>query len=295
MSDEMMVQNSRPSATPYLLGGAVVGGLGGYELAKRKDFGIKTKAYKSWEDAVKDANKEDKFVSKQAGKEGENAANWKKVQEQRKAVADAEKAVKDAAGDLAGSEEIINYEKKISEVAGKENEMLQKLISGETKIGDKALIDTLTEDEQNKVYDAFKNANKDKEFKVGEETKKVANLTNEEIKGLKEFKEYAKTDETLVSKAKETKEYKKIAEDAKKDLEELLNKIKAKISDFNIETYKNALDKLKNAKDDAKKILTDEVIGKLKKPSNLWTAVAGAVVLGLGALLLRPKAKDDVA
>ena len=99
----------------------------------------------------------------------------------------------------------------------------------------------------------------------------------------------------MVSKAKETKEYKKIAEDAKKDLEELLNKIKAKKSDFNIETYKNALDKLKNAKDDAKKILTDEVIGKLKKPSNLWTAVAGAVVLGLGALLLRPKAKDDVA
>ena len=76
MTDEMTVQAQRPSAIPYALGGAGIGAAAGAGLAGWGNVGYKTPMYTKWEDAVADANKDDKFIKEMAEKDG-NDKTWK--------------------------------------------------------------------------------------------------------------------------------------------------------------------------------------------------------------------------
>ncbi|MCQ2744214.1 MAG: hypothetical protein MJ230_05400 [bacterium] len=293
MTDEMTV-NQRPSAMPYLLGGAAVGGAGGYALSNYANVGIKT-GYKSWEDAVADVTKDDSFCKKQIEKKGDNVDAWEELQKQSEAVKNAQKAVDDAAGAAKDTEELTKYMEKLNEVETKENETLEKLLKGETKIGKDENAKTFLNsyEKSNDLLNEFKNVNgiKDKEFKIGESNVKGENLKLEQAKERPEFKEWAAKQEKFIDAAKETDEYKKIRESANKELSELENAVKSKNEKLNVNEFKEALRKYTEAKNEAGKALTEDVLKKCKKPNNWLTAAVGAGVLALGALALRPKAE----
>ena len=87
MTDEMMVQAQKPSAMPYVLGGAAAGAAVGGAAAKWGNMGVSTPKYSSWEQAVNDSN--DEFVKKQIEKDGDKKADWQKLQTAQKEVKDA--------------------------------------------------------------------------------------------------------------------------------------------------------------------------------------------------------------
>ena len=64
MTDELTIQQRRPSAMPYVLGGAAVGGLGGYYGLPKvaSDLVTTPGKYESFEALVKEASDNDKFV-----------------------------------------------------------------------------------------------------------------------------------------------------------------------------------------------------------------------------------------
>ena len=304
MSDEMMVQSSRPSAVPYLLGGAVVGGAGGWALAKYANIGIPTQAYKSWDEAVADATKNDKFVKSQAEKSGDAAASWKTIQEQAKAIKDLEEEADKIAGDkLKGSEELKNYVEKLESLDKSENEVLEKLLSGETKIGEgenaKTLLNTIMEDQRNsaeKLTKTFREDPANKELKFTIEGKEVAisNVTPEQARELQEFKDWAAKQEDVIAKAKEQEAYAKVRTDAQTDIQKLEEAITKKDPNFKKNEYLDAIGKKKAAKEDASKKITEDVLKNCKKANKWWNIGIGAVALALGALALRPKANDDM-
>ena len=94
MTDEMTVKAQRPSALPYVAGGALAGAAIGGASAKYGNFGITSPRYSSWEDAIKDSN--DEFVKKQVEKGGDKKADWEKVQTAQKEVNEAKKKVTEA-------------------------------------------------------------------------------------------------------------------------------------------------------------------------------------------------------
>lgn len=85
MTDELAIQQNKPSAWPYALGGAAIGGVGG-ALAAGKGYGIPSK-YSSYEDIL--AESEDTF-KKQIEKGGENKGAWETAQSAAQKVKDAE-------------------------------------------------------------------------------------------------------------------------------------------------------------------------------------------------------------
>lgn len=93
MTDEMGIQSQRPSATPYLLTGAVLGSGVGYGANR---FGW-DRFYKpqSWADAVEDVNKNDKFIKAQIEKGGENVSALETIQAEAENVSKAKKALAD--------------------------------------------------------------------------------------------------------------------------------------------------------------------------------------------------------
>lgn len=87
MTDEMAVQAQRPSATPYLLGGAALGGAAGYGVNYAGwDRFFKPK---TWQDAVADVNKNDKFITEAIEKGGDNKGALETIKENAQKIKEA--------------------------------------------------------------------------------------------------------------------------------------------------------------------------------------------------------------
>ena len=117
MSDEMQVQAQRPSATPYVLGGAVLGtgaGLVTNNLVRKT----------SVDDLIKEANSKDAFTPNTT--EGaKNVTEWKDVYAQAEEVKKAEQALEEAKKPVLAADDKLakdlqqatdDYEKEISKL-----------------------------------------------------------------------------------------------------------------------------------------------------------------------------------
>lgn len=240
MSQNYAVQNNGPSGLAWGTTGAIAGAGVGAALAKWTDFGIKTQAHKSWEEAVAAVNKDDKFVKKQIEKAGDNVDNWKLLDGQSKAVKEAkDEILKAFPENLRNHADVHEY---IDEYAKRQE---------------------LFKTEHTKVLE---------KYKKGE--------LNDVIKSSLEIDDYVNNLENV--KAQNT-----LVETAE-------NKVKniAGVGDDIIKNVDKKIGNLTEQRMKAASSLTDDVLKTLKKPSMKWTALAGAAILGLGALLVRPKNKQ---
>ena len=289
MTDEMTVQAQRPSALPYVLGGAALGGVAGAGAAAG-NLGIKSPAYATWEEAVEAVNKDDSFVKKQVEKGGDNKANWEAIQTQAKAIQDAEKAVTEvkmpdgfeAKAELdAVIEKEIALENAKKAVADKEKAAFETELANLKKMEIKA--------------DAPYEFNGVKYNQ--EEFRKLLNSTNEADKELvDQLVKSTQGYKDAIGKAdfaKAEKEAVTAAEKALQDAEEALAKKDTKQLAGGIrEAYAKAKKGLVTAKNTAKEKLTEDLLGKCKKASTWKTAAIGAAVLALAGSMIRPKGEE---
>lgn len=304
MTDEMTVQAQRPSALPYVLGGAALGGVAGAGSAAA-GLGLKSPAYKSWEEAVEAVNKDDSFVKKQVEKGGDNKSNWEAIQTQAKAIQDAEKAVTDAKLPDGTSEEA---KKAIEDFANKEAAHVdaEKKLLDKVKAHCKGL--TLAEGygippEVGEVPESIKTKYGITDGKISQENfRKLLDSTVEEEKSFAEkllkqraeftgtFAEGATDAEKAVAKAE-----REAVTTAKTAMEQAKTTMEEKASGVSAEARKAFLDAKKGlvaAKDKAKNVLTEDLLGKCKKTSTWKTAAIGAAVLALAGLMIRPKGEE---
>lgn len=353
MTDEMTVQAQRPSALPYLAGGAVVGAAAGAGSAKYANFGISSPKYSNWEEAIKDSN--DEFVKKQVEKGGDKKADWEKLQNSQKEVSDAQKKLDDAWGkDLKNNADVKDYIKKAEAFEKAEEKAIKdleaKISKGDfdVKLEGDELAKKVAEDSEVKKAKANVPTTKNVQLtKLAEDKSLMVDADGKAI--VDDAARLNKAKEILEAEAKEgdsevVKNARKAISDAEENLskaekaaeeainkpgkelkgEELTNRAKALLAEDKNKTdeYKNALKAkdealekakkvegftddirkavaeaeqgLKAAKDKAKNVLSDDLLKGLKAPSVLKTAGVGAILLGLGALLLRPKADEVV-
>lgn len=280
MSEDLMVQGQqRPSAMPYALGGAIIGGAAGAGASKI-GCGMKTAAYKSWEDAVQAATDADSFVSKQIAKGGDNKAAWEAVKTQAEAVQKAEKVLKDIKlpeGFNAATELEAFADKTLAK------EVAEKALEGKKK------------ELFNSALEAIKKSDKYTIEGVGELDNKalLAHIEQLDEAGLKKLVE--SNTEHYGSKLTEvTKDAQSVVDNATKDAKDALEALNKKnnLSDDIRNSYVSAKRGLNEVKGKAKEALKEDIISKLKKPSMLKTAAAVAAVGLLLGLALRPKAPE---
>ena len=137
MADELaiqQVQQNQGSVTPYVIGGAAVGGVGGY----LSPVGVKKPKYTSFDDILKES--EDTFKT-QIEKDTENKTFWETAQKHVEAVKNAEKEYDDkvakikeesktATGQLPADNEAA---KKLTEAQKAYDDELAKLVEAEKK------------------------------------------------------------------------------------------------------------------------------------------------------------------
>lgn len=289
MTDEMTVQAQRPSALPYVLGGAALGGIAGAGAAAA-NVGIKAPAYASWEDAIADVNKDDSFVKKQVEKGGDNKANWEAVQTQAKAVKDAEKAVTDIKmpdGFEAKAELDAVIEKEIALENAKKAVEKKELAAFETELANLKKLEIKAEAPYE--YNGVKYSQED--FRklldsTKEEDKQLVEKLVKDSQGYKEAigkADFAKAEKEAVNTAQQALN---TAEEA------LTNKDTKGLAGGIREAYGNAKKGLVSAKNTAKEKLTEDLLGKCKKTSTWKTAAIGAALLALGGLMIRPKGEE---
>ena len=257
MSDEMTVQHveqKQPSALPYILGGGIVGGTGGYFGANYLPF--KKPMYSSYEDIIKEVNEADSFDKLRNSQKSDDV---KKALEEAKTQAEKLKAAEGVGltyQDLIGAKADVLEENNAARKAYEE--AVQKL-------KDKAPTDT-------QIEEVAKELNKD----AKEITDEMKTKAKEAIE--KDKKKYRKYFENEISDV-ETKldDLYKAAGDKKIFSDEVAGKYNA----------------LKNAKEEAKKAL-EPLLEKCTKGNKVLWAGIGAAALAIIGLMLRPKAKENV-
>lgn len=287
MSDEMMVQNQRPSAVPYLLGGAAVGAAAGYF----SPWGFKQPKYASFDDVVKEYNDKDKFTkAKDAAKGDETKKAYETIDKELEAYTKVQAEV----------------DKKVA-ILTEENSVWSETLTKDEKA--KAIIDKL--DAAKKDVQPAKD---DLLAKVKEGIKKgeieIEGLSKEDAAKLEDATLQEKAEAFIKNspdKAKEKfkAEFEKLEEVTKKVTDkatELENKAaelnvdKDKIrtvSDENKKLIDEAAKKGSDAKSKAEKAIK-ESMEKIKGPKKWLNAVVAGTVLAIGALACRPKADNNV-
>lgn len=289
MTDEMAIQGQRPSAIPYLAGGALLGGVVGGGAAAA-GYGLSSPAYKSWEDAVSEVNKNDAFVKKQVEKGGDNKANWEAIQNQAKAVKEAQTEL-----EKVKMPEGFEAKKELEAVIDKEIAVAdaQKAITKKYEAAYNKELENLKKMEikADKPYQ-FKGVDYNQE-----DFRKLLNSTKEEDKALvKELVESTEAYKQEIGKADFVKTEKEALEKAqdslKKAEEDLVKKDTKGLASGVRETLGNAKKKLAEANSSAKEKLTEDLLSKCKKVSTWKTAAIGAAILGLAGLLVRPSGEE---
>lgn len=295
MTDEMMVQGQRPSATPYVLGGAAVGALGG-GLAANYGYGINTKVG-SWEDAVNAVNKDDKFITSKIDKaEGEAKTALEKIKTEAGNVKSAKKALADALPEGCDIKDLDDFFKAQEAFETAEKAVTDKEAAEVTKV-----LDSWKADD-------FKNLPNEYELKNADGILEKK-YTKDELKALFNSPDQS-SKETLERMAKEQQAYRDAiakpefaqaekqarttAENAVKEAESALTKKNAKYTEAVIKDVKVANGNLKSALEKAKTELSENVLKEFKLPSKTWTAIAAGAVLAAAGYLLAPKSKDAV-
>lgn len=289
MTDEMTVQAQRPSALPYVLGGAALGGVAGAGSAAA-GLGVKTPVYASWEEAVADVNKDDSFVKKQVEKGGDNKANWEAIQTQAKAIQDAEKAVTDIKmpeGFEAKAELDAVIEKEIALENAKKAVENKEKAAFETELANLKKMEIKAD----APYEFNGKAYNQEEFRkllnsTEEADKELVETLVKDTKGYKDAigkADFAKAEKEAVTKAQEA---------LNKAEEALTNKDTKGLAGGIRESYAKAKKGLASARNTAKEKLTEDLLGKCKKASTWKTAAIGAAVLALAGLMIRPKGEE---
>ena len=98
MTQDLTVQNQRPSAMPYVLGGTAAGALAGWGASKIP--ALQSAKYNSWQDILKDSADDFKKMTETAG-ENETLKNG--VEAVKTAAADYKTKIKEALKDAAGN------------------------------------------------------------------------------------------------------------------------------------------------------------------------------------------------
>lgn len=284
MSDEMMVQNKRPSAVPYLLTGAAIGGAAG----AYSPIGVTKPRYESFEDLI--AEKEDTFKkAKEKAKDDDVKKAFETVEKEKNAYkkieTDANRAIEEIteknsswAQELTNNAEAKKMIEELptarSSVTSAKDELLgdikAKITAGELEVpGMKAEESkVLTGDELTKKAEELLAKNKDKvKEKCGD--KFTAFETAETALKNKLAALDKKAGELNVA----TDKMRLISEDGKKL----------------IEAEKGKVAEAKKAGEKAVK----EAFEKIKTPNKLVNGLILGTVLALGALALRPKAKEN--
>lgn len=324
MTDEMTVQVQRPSAIPYVAGGAVAGGLVGLG-ASAANIGIKDNAYKSWEDAVAKVNKDDTFIKSQIDKAGDNKADLQLIKDQAAAVKAKEEALnKLDLGEGVKADDFKPLAEKEAAKAEAEKALKDAAIESEKKRIVKAEIAYTIE--ESKLPEGFKKPEGAKAWPeaVEEGGKKVIKLSKEQTKELFESTEPANKDFVKSLMEAHTEELNGLMNGEKKgnltdemvnalsdkrqavtDAQKAIEKAEANLSEkakaVTADVRKKALDAFKElaeARNTAREKLTGSgsgsVLDKCKKASNWKNAVLGAVILGLAGLMLRPKGEEPM-
>ncbi len=95
MSNEMMIQDSRPSAMPYLIGGATVGSLGGMYASNKIPYFAGKKM--NFREIIKEVNAKDKFEASTevSGKTltKKEANLWQTLKEKKKNLTEIRKKI----------------------------------------------------------------------------------------------------------------------------------------------------------------------------------------------------------
>jgi len=273
MTDEMTVQAQRPSAAPYVLGGAAVGAALGHDKVLG-NYGIKKPKYNTWDEILREKSD---YLEKQAKKDTPDKGTWEKVKEFAGKLTEAEK-VTDESINKAFPEELTNKAKDAVESYKK------------------AVIKVETEKEY------FEEAIKNIEKGITDGTVKVEGLTEDASKALKGEELRNKAEEIFKTK---DGEYAKRLEDGKKEITQALEQLKTKADEAKvaipndleetiIKARKAGAENINKIKSEAETALKKFAEG-LKKGNNKWNMIIGAAVLGiLGYLIAPKKSKESV-
>lgn len=257
--------NQKPSAAPYVLGGAAAGAAGGFALQKWADVGINTPKYKSWQEAVNDVN--DEYVTKKINNSKDEVKEaWEAIQAHRKAMADADKKLTELI-----PEQLRNTEEGKKFIESTKNRFLKSIELDKTVINDikagkfegisKDIFNGLSEGEINAKLGELVSTKPDA---LGNYSKEMEKLFNESF-----------TAGQNLAKMAESEGVKLVAEGV--TLEEYLVNFMKK-SEPTIKAAKEAQEKL-----------TQDLLKKCKSP-NMWATVGvGAAALALLGLLIAPK------
>ena len=306
MTDEMTVQAQRPSAMPYVLGGAGVGAAAGFGLAKWGNVGLKGQAYNTYEDFIKQANDEDAFIKEMANKGDDTAKNWTTLKEVRETMQAETKKFEEAVPEnirneqtftdymekLAAQEKAVTeYDNKVAEAVGKAKEALKGPVGDDGK----QLIETLEDGTtRNITWHVEGKGDLDAEAfkKFAESTdandKKLFEDFAREHKATKEL--FGDGEKSLVKAEKEAKTKADEAfKKAEKTLSEKAKELKIEEKNIDIDKWVNAKKVFNAAEKEAKEKATDDVLKACKKVKIGGTALLGAAALALVGLLIRPK------
>ncbi len=287
MSDEMMVQNSRPSAVPYLLGGAVVGA----GLGAASPWGFTKPKYASFDDVLKEYKDNDKFTKSKEAAKGD----------------DAKKAYETIDKELEAYTKVqAEADKKVAELTEQHSAWSETLTKDETA---KTIINELETAKNNvqptkdallaKVKDGIKNGeiaieglSKDDAAKLEDSAlkeKAEAFIKNSTDTAKEKFKdEFEKLEEVTKKVTDKTTELEKRAAELNVDKDKIRT-----VSDEHKKLIDEAAKKGSDAKSKAEKAIK-ESMEKLKGPKRWLNAVVLASALALGALALRPKADNNI-
>ena len=298
MTDEMTVQAQRPSAMPYVLGGAGIGAVAGGSLAKWGNVGYKTPMYTKWEDAVAEANKNDEYIKNMADKDGDAAKDWKTLKENIDNMADARKNFND------NVPKEIRDEKVFTDYAEKAGKLTEATTAHEKKLEeayDKAF-KTLNEMEIKDEHPFEWNGKKYKQAEFRQYINDPAN--KDDVKNLvtenAAYKELVGEGDKSIIKAeqKAVKDATEAADKAKKALTDKIDEVNKNLTDKistdakDISKWVDEKKAFTDAAEKSKNSLTDDVLKKCKKPSVVITALIGAAALAVVGALIRPKGEQ---
>ena len=273
MTDEMTLQNQRPSAIPYLLGGAAVGGTAGYF----SPWGVKKAKYESFDDIIKEAN--DTFTSAKNEAEGEAKKAYEEIDPKRTEILAAQ-------------------EKKDAEVARltEQHSAYDPKLAGEQVVKDLASAENAEKNAKEGLLGKVKAGIKDGSVEITGLTKEdAAKLTEEQLKEKAEafIKDEAKCKEKFETEMNKVSEAKTKVAEAKTAVTNKAAELKVSAEKILSEEGKNKIkvveDGFAKSKKEAGEALKTQM-EKIKTPHK-WVnaAIVGTVLALTSGLLLRPR------
>ena len=302
MTNDMKVQSQRPSVLPRALVGAGVGGALGAAAAGWGNVGINSKYYGSWNDVIKDVEKEDTYVTNKAKKEVESDGIWRTIKSFRESLAtakqDFDKAIPEQ---LRNTQELKTWVEKSTE-----KESAQKAVDELYDNAFKTAREALLNKEFPHGYGVLRPNGKRDQFTQEQFRKMLMNepdlakttvLDSKDYKEIVEAADFAKSEKEALNKAKSemesavTKLNEKVASINSKagDAEKIAFNAADESLQANIRKLSEVID---NAAKRAEEKFTSEFLSKCKKPNVLLTGGALALTGALIAYLTAPKTKE---